>query len=257
MMFDVAADAYGAYMGRWSEPLAPEFLATAGLRPGHRALDVGCGPGALTAPLVQLLGEAAVSAVDPSASFVAAVRTRFPTLDVRLAGAEALPFDDATFDAALAQLVVHFMEDPAVGLREMARVTRPGGRVAACVWDHAGTGGPLAAFWRAVRDTDPTADDESTLAGTARGDLTGLLRAAGLSDVRERLLTVRVAFADLEDWWHPFTLGVGPGGRYVARLDDAGRAALRARCAALLPVGAFELEAAAWSAVGRVPRPPG
>src|ERR1700729_1943675 len=135
-------------MGRYSEPLAVQFADLAGIGRGQRVLDVGCGPGALTAELVSRAGADAVSAVEPSASFAAAVRERLPGADIRLAAAERLPFATDIFDAALAQLVVHFMADPVAGLREMARVTRPGGVVAACVWDHAGGRGPLAAFWR-------------------------------------------------------------------------------------------------------------
>ena len=138
---------------------------------GQRLLDVGCGPGALTAELVNRAGPDAVSAVEPSASFAAAARERLPGVDIRQAAAERLPFGDAAFDAVLAQLVVHFMADPVAGLREMGRVTRPGGMVAACVWDHAGGRGPLSAFWRAVRELDPGADDESNLAGVREGHL--------------------------------------------------------------------------------------
>ena len=158
--FNVSADAYLRFMGRYSEQLSAPFADLAGIRPGQRVLDVGCGPGALTAELVSRSGAGAVSAVEPSASFVAAVRERLPGADVRLSAAEQLPFPDAAFDAALAQLVVHFMADPVLGLREMGRVTRAGGVVAACVWDHAGDRGPLAAFWRAARELDRAAPDD-------------------------------------------------------------------------------------------------
>src|SRR4051812_43885767 len=104
MSFAVAAESYGLFMGRFSEPLAASFADVAGLRAGQRALDVGCGPGALTARLVELLGADAVVAVDPSVPFVDAARERFPGLDIGLASAEELPFADDTFDAALAQL---------------------------------------------------------------------------------------------------------------------------------------------------------
>src|SRR5579859_4600193 len=122
MSFDVSADAYLRFMGRYSEPLAPQFADLAGFGRGQRALDVGCGPGALTAVLVSRAGAEAVSAVEPSASFVAAARERLPGADVRQAAAERLPFPDGVFDVVLAQLVVHFMTDPVTGLREMARV---------------------------------------------------------------------------------------------------------------------------------------
>ncbi|MDT0165772.1 methyltransferase domain-containing protein [Actinotalea sp. AC32] len=251
-MFDVGADRYGAFMGRWSEPLADGFVALAGVRPGDTALDVGCGPGALTERLVARLGPGAVAAVDPSAPFVDAARTRLPGVDVRRASAEELPFPDGSFDAALAQLVVHFMGDPVAGLREMARVTRAGGTVAACVWDHAHGSGPLAAFWQAARDLDPDVHDEAALPGSRRGDLARLLGEAGLRDVEDTTLTVTRRFDDVARWWDPFTLGVGPAGAYVATLDDVARAALRARCAELLPRPPFTVDAVAWAAVGRV-----
>ena len=141
MSFNVSADAYMRFMGRYSEPLATQFADLAGVRGGQRVLDVGCGPGALTAELVNRAGADAVSAVEPSASFLDAARDRLPGVDIKQSAAEQLPFPDAGFDAALAQLVVHFMADPVTGLREMGRVTRPGGLVAACVWDHAAGAG--------------------------------------------------------------------------------------------------------------------
>jgi SAM-dependent methyltransferase len=248
--FAVAADAYGRFMGRWSEPLAEQFLELAGVQPGQRVLDVGCGPGALTGLLVDRLGPAAVSAVDPSESFVAATGARFPEADVRPAVAEQLPFPDDSFDVTAAQLVVHFMTDPVAGLREMARVTRPTGVVAACVWDHAGGGGPLAGFWRAVRELDPDAHDESGLAGAREGHLAELFEAAGLTGVEPTTLTVRVGFTGFADWWEPFTLGVGPAGAYVGGLDAAHREALRARCAEQLPSGPFEVAATTWAVRG-------
>ena len=129
----------------------------------------------------------------------------------------------------------------------MARVTRPGGLVAACVWDHApGGGGPLTTFWRAVHDLDPDAHDESDRPGTREGHLAELAEAAGLSDIRATTITVSVTFESFSDCWDPYTMGVGPAGAYVARLDDGGREVLRDRCARLLPSGRFEVEASAW-----------
>src|SRR5919108_261504 len=154
MSFDVAAAAYDRFMGRYSRLLSPQMADLAGVSDGQRVLDVGCGPGALTAELVARLGATSVAAVDPSEPFVAAARERHPGVDVRRASAESMPFGDDTFDGTLAQLVVHFMTDPVAGLAEMARVTRPGGVVAACVWDHGGDLGPLNTFWRAARDLD-------------------------------------------------------------------------------------------------------
>ena len=184
MTFEVAAEAYDRFMGRYSVQLAPQLADCAGIHAGQRVLDVGCGPGALTGELVQRVGAEAVNAVDPSEAFVAAARDRHPGVDVQSASAEELPFADDIFDAALAQLVVHFMADPVAGLREMGRVTRPGGVVAACVWDHAGERSPLASFWHAARELDPEVHDESDLAGAREGHLGELFAAAGLASVR-------------------------------------------------------------------------
>lgn len=246
MAFDVPAQAYGRFMGRFSEPLAVLFADWAGVHEGQRALDVGCGPGALTTELVRRLGPGAVAAVDPSASFVAAVRARLPDVDVQMGFAERLPFPDDRFDVALAQLVVHFMTDPVAGLREMGRVTHSGGTVATCVWDHAGGAGPLSTFWQAVHDLDPDAPGEAALAGAREGHLVELCEAAGLRRVEPAPLTVQVSFATFEEWWEPFTLGVGPAGTYVGTLDAGHREALRARCARLMPPPPFELAASAW-----------
>jgi len=246
--FNVSADAYLRFMGRYSEPLAAQFADLAGARGGQRLLDVGCGPGALTTELVNRVGADAVSAVEPSASFVAAARERLPGVDIRQTGAERLPFGDAAFDAALAQLVVHFLADPVAGLREMGRVTRPGGVVAACVWDHAGGRGPLSAFWRAVRDLDPGADDESNLAGVREGHLAELFTQAGLDAVKVTTLTVQVRQAGFDSWWETFTLGVGPAGAYLTSLLADRRDELRERCRRQLPEGPFEVSATAWAA---------
>ena len=139
------------------------------------------------------------------------------------ASAEQLPFEDGVFDAALAQLVVHFMADPVAGLREMARVTRPGGVVAACVWDHAGDRTPLAAFWQAARELDPGVHDESDLAGAREGHLRELFEQAGLQSVEETTIEMAAEFPSFDEWWEPFTLGVGPAGDYARTLDDAAR----------------------------------
>jgi SAM-dependent methyltransferase len=250
--FAVAAGAYDRFMGRYSTPIAPGFADLAGVERGQRALDVGCGPGALTGELVARLGADAVAAVDPSEPFVVAARERHPGVDVRRAAAEELPFPDAEFDVALAQLVVHFMADPLAGLREMARVTRPGGVVAACVWDHGGGRGPLSLFFTAARQFDSGAEDESGRPGTKASQLAELFRAARLEDVVETELRARVELASFEEWWEPFTLGVGPAGAYVAGLEPARREELKERCRQVVPDAPFTLEVVAWAARGHV-----
>ena len=250
MGFDVPADAYDRFMGRYSRPLAPQMADLAGIARGQRALDVGCGPGALTTVLVQRLGADAVTAVDPSTPFVEAARARHPGVDVRQASAETLPFPDAAFDAALAQLVVHFMTDPVAGLAEMRRVTRREGVVAACVWDHAGGLGPLGLFWRAARELDPGVVDEGRLPGARAGHLAQLSRAAGLRAVEESTLDADLVHPTFNDWWGPFERGVGPAGAYVATLDPQRRVDLRDRCHAELGDGPFAIPARAWAVRG-------
>ena len=250
MSFDVAAEAYDSFMGRYSLLLSPQLADYAGVRKGQRVLDVGCGPGALTAELVRRLEPSAVAAVDPSEPFVAAARSRFPGVDVQRASAEDLPFPDDSFDASLAQLVVHFMSDPIAGLKEMVRVTRQSGVVTACVWDHAGGHGPLSLFWQAARELDPDVHDESRLAGAREGHLGELFEAAGLQEIEESALSASVEHASFDEWWEPYTRGVGPAGVYVAGLDAERQADLRERCRALLPEGPLVVNALAWAARG-------
>lgn len=253
MSFAVAADAYDRFMGRYSVLLAPQLATLADVVAGQRVLDVGCGPGALITELVRRLGVGAVAAVDPSEPFVAAAQERHPGVKVERAPAEQLPFPDQAFDAALAQLVVHFMADPVTGLREMARVTRKHGVVAACVWDHAGGQGPLSLYWEVARELDPEVEDESELAGAREGHLTELFDAAGLHEIEETHLVVSVEHPTFEEWWEPFTLGVGPAGAYAARLDPTQQADLRELCRERLPTAPFVLTARAWAARGLTP----
>lgn len=238
-------------MGRYAEPLADAFVRLVGPRPGQTALDVGCGPGAMTERLVAALGEGKVAAIDPSASFVEAVGERCPGVDVRRGVAQELPFGDDTFDLAIAQLVVHFMPDPVAGLGEMARVTRPGGLVAASVWDNGGGRGPLATFWRAARAVHTDVPDETGLPGTREGHLAELLGAAGLRDIEAAEVEVASPYASFDEWWGPFSLGVGSAGDYVAGLGPDARSALEERCRDLLPEGPFDVRATAWVALGR------
>ena len=237
-------------MGRYSAPLAPVFADFARLAGSARVLDVGSGPGALTRELASHMGSLAVCAVDPSEAFVEAARERVPGVWVERAVAEALPFEDEVFDAALAQLVVHFMADPDGGLREMRRVTKARGVVAACVWDHAGGHGPLGVFWEAARVLDVDVDDESSRAGARRGHLAELFEAAGLRDIDEGAVSVEVEHRSFEEWWEPFTLGVGPAGGFVARLSAREQDQLRELCRERLPDAPFVVSARAWAARG-------
>jgi SAM-dependent methyltransferase len=248
--FSVPAESYDRFMGRYSVLLAPTFADFAGVAAGQRVLDVGCGPGALTGELVGRLGAGAVAAVDPSEPFVAAIAARYPGVVVERAAAEQVPFADGEFDAALAQLVVHFMADPVAGLTELARVTRPRGVVAACVWDHLGGRTPIGAFWAAARELDPEVVDESQLPGARPGHLTELFRAAGLAEVEETVLSVELEHPSFEDWWEPLLLGVGPAGAYAASLEPHRMAALRDRCRVLLGTPPLIVTAQAWAARG-------
>ena len=251
MSFDVAADAYDRFMGRYSRLLSPQLADFAGVRARQRVLDVGSGPGALTTELVTRLGPDAVTAVEPSTPFVEAVRARNAGVEVHQASAEELPFADDAFDASLAQLVVHFMTDPVAGLAEMRRVTRPGGVVAACVWDLAGGRAPLSPFWKAAHRLQPAASDESAMAGARQGHLRELFEAAGLSELEETELEVSVLHESFDEWWQPYTAGVGPAGGYVKSLSPDAQAELREACREVLPPEPFTLTSVAWAVRGR------
>ena len=255
--FEKSAEAYERHVGRYGAGLADALIEFA--RPHGRALDVGCGPGALTARLARGLGSERVAAVDPSESFVEACRGRLPGVDVRLAPAERLPFDGGAFDAVLSQLVVNFLDDAEAGVAEMRRVARTGGTVAACVWDYAGEMTLLRAFWDAAIDTDPDgatpADEGRRMPFCRPGALEALWREAGLDDVGSAPLVVRARYEDFEDLWRPLPQGVGPSGAYCAALDASGQARLKDALHARLgrPEGPFELDARAWAVRGTAP----
>jgi SAM-dependent methyltransferase len=209
-IFSGSGDAYDRFMGRYSEPLAERFADFAGVRAPQRALDVGAGTGALAGELVRRLGEESVAAAEPSPDYVAALRKRFPRLDVRESPAEELPWGDGSFDAALAQLVVVFLNDAPGAVRELARVTRPGGVVATCMWEVDGVemmkalneirqrlspGGPIPA---------PDYRDEASLRQ--------LFEEAGLRDVETTRIEVSVEYETVDELWEPAIHVGGPGG---------------------------------------------
>lgn len=253
-----SAEAYDRFVGRYSAQLAVEHTRFADVRRGMRALDVGCGPGALTAELARQLGADAVAAADPSEPFVEACRRRVPGAEVVVADAEALPFPDDAFDIALSQLVVNFMSDAEAGVREMARVTRRGGTVASCVWDYGGAMTLLRAFWDAANDVAPdgaaNADEGAVMRWSGEGELADLWRLAGLDDVRFGPLVVSARYESFEDLWWPLPRGIGPAGAFTAALDDEAQAALHDALRERLDVGdePFELTARAWAVAGRV-----
>lgn len=256
MTFATTGDAYDRYMGRYSVRLAPALIEFADIAPGARVLDVGCGPGALTRALADVVGAKHVAAIDPSEQLVAVCAERVPGADVRLGSAESLPWARATFDAALSQLVVNFMSDAEAGVAEMRRAVRPRGTIASCTWDYRAGMTMLRTFFDAALSLDPGAPDEGrSMPYQGAEDLRSLWEHAGLEEVETAPLTVEARYDDFDDYWEPFTLGVGPGGQYCASLAPPARDALRDECRRRLgdPSGPFTLDARAWAVKGRVP----
>jgi SAM-dependent methyltransferase len=253
--FAASGSAYDLFMGRYSIPLADVFADAADVRRGQTALDVGCGPGALTRVLVDRLGADAVAACDPSPPFVEECRARHRDVDVRLGRAEQIPFDDDRFDAALAQLVLHFVSDPAAAAAEMSRTVRPGGVVGACVWDFAKGMEMLRHFWDAASTLNPDAPDEArTLRFGAPGEIVELFEGAGLLSVEETSLTVNSSYDDFDEMWSGFLAGIGPAGVFTMSLPDDQRQRLRQDLYRRIgePDGPFSLPATARCAIGRV-----
>ena len=215
-----AVDAYDRHVGRYGPELAREMIRVTGVRSGQRALDVGCGTGALTVALAEILGAANVAAIDPSERFVMACRGRLSAADVRVGVGEELPWDDAEFDAVLAQLVVNGMNDARRGAREMRRVARPGAALSACVWDFDRGMSLLRAVWDSALEVDAGAD-----------------------------------YADFDDLWYPFANGVGNLGRFHEALDEQRRERFKRGAAERLgsPSGPFRLTASAWYVRGTAP----
>jgi SAM-dependent methyltransferase len=251
------ADAYDRHGGRYSPSLAAQMMRLAMIGSGQRALDVGCGPGALTSALAGVLNPENVAAVDPHEPFVTACRGRVPGADVRIGAAETLPFAEKHFDVVLAQLVLDFVKDPRRAVAQMRRVLRPGGVIAACVWDYPGEMTMLRVFWDAACALDPLAakelDEGRCVRFSRRGELGQLWRAAGIERVEEGELLASARYADFDTFWSPFEAGVAPAGAYCQGLDTHARVALHEECWRRLgsPTGPFYLSARAWCVRGR------
>jgi ubiquinone/menaquinone biosynthesis C-methylase UbiE len=257
------ADGYEQLMGRWSKRLAPLFIDFAGLADGERVLDVGCGTGSLTFALPQAADVSEISAIDFSPVFVeeAIRRNTDKRISIRQGDATALPFEDNSFDRALALLVLHFIPDTGKAVREMRRVVKPGGMVAATVWDHYG-GMPVM---RMVWDTIAAEDEEARRARhryffqpmMRPGEMRQCFVDQGLEHVEETELLIRMDYADFDDFWAPLAAGEGPLGKVVAALDPAKRAradaAVRAAYEGGEPDGPRSFVSVAWACRGVVP----
>jgi SAM-dependent methyltransferase len=243
-MFNVSDTAYDNFMGRFSVRLAPVFADFAGIEAGQRVLDVGAGTGALTSELVRRGAEA--SAADPSPSFVAALRERLPDIGVHEAAAEELPWPDEVFDAALAQLVLTFMRDAPAGIAEMHRVVRPGGVVAACMWDREGME-MLAAVNRTQQALDSSRPTSEQLTNFRSREEIESLFGPG---VEMELLEVEAGYTGFAELWGSVLDGAGPTGVWAASLDDTQRAQAREELHRQVgePAGAFSLAGRAWAA---------
>jgi SAM-dependent methyltransferase len=255
------SDAYERFMGRWSRRLAPLLVTFASVEERNSVLDVGSGTGALASAITEARPSAQVTGVDPSSAYVRYAQARSPGDRVRFSvgDAQALRFPDATFDKALSLLVMNFIPDPAKALRETIRVTRPGGTVAAAVWDYGEGMEMLRVFWdeAVALDSAVAGRDERHMPLCRRGELAALWRANGLEQVEERPIAIELAFASFEDYWLPFLGGQGPAGAYAASLPASARAALESRLRKRLlggrQEGAFTLQARAWAVKGVVP----
>lgn len=253
-------DAYERYVGRWSRRVAPLFLAWLDLPPGLHWLDVGCGTGALSATVLDRAAPASVTGVEPSPGFVEQARAQLGhRMSLHLAGAAALPLEDACVDATVSGLVLNFIPDPAGALAEMARVTTPGGTIAAYVWDYADKMEPIRLFWDAAVELNPAALalDEGVRFPLCRPDaLRALFSGAGLQQVEWGALDIATRFANFDDYWRPFLGGQGPAPGYAMSLDEAARERLRERLRSKLPTragGSIDLVARAWAVRGRTP----
>ncbi len=251
--------AYEPFIGRWSRKVAGEFVTWLAVPPARRWLDVGCGTGALSRTLLDRAAPRLVQGIDSSPAFVAYSRAQIPDGSAAFAvgNAGALPLTAASFDVAVAGLVLNFVPDAAAAVGEMRRVVRDGGVLGAYVWDYAGQMQLLRHFWDAAAALDPAAVtlDEGRRFPLCRPDpLAELFAAAGLSGVQVRAIDVGTTFRDFEDYWAPFLGGQGPAPGYAMSLSDSQRAKLRDLLHAGLPIaadGSIALIARAWAVQGR------
>ncbi|HKZ08968.1 MAG TPA: class I SAM-dependent methyltransferase [Methylomirabilota bacterium] len=252
--------AYEPYVGRWSRLVARDFLDWLGVPAARAWLDVGSGTGALIQTVLETAAPRTVEGLDASAGFVAHARVRVsdPRAAFRVGDAQALPFADGAFDAAVSGLVLNFVPEPARMVAEMRRVTRSSGTVGLYVWDYSGEMQIIRRFWDAAVALDHAARalDEGPRFPICRPEaLAGLFTTAGLRDVDARAVDVPTVFRDFDDYWTPFLGGQGPAPGYCVNLPEERRAALRERLRATLPAdasGRIALTARAWAVKGRV-----
>jgi SAM-dependent methyltransferase len=250
---------YDRYVGRWSRLVARDFLAWLDLPPALCWLDVGCGTGSLTAAIADTCRPAQLVGIDPSAGFIATARERLPEVaEFRVGSATDLPLPASSVDVVVSGLVLNFVPDPPAGIAEMRRTARPGGTIAAYLWDYDGKMEMMRYFWDAAVDLDPHArdlDEGRRFPICQPAALDKAFRDAGLAAVDVAALEVDTRFSDFDDYWDPFLGGQGPAPTYVTALTAAGRARLRDRLRQRLPVqadGSIPLVARAWGVRGRV-----
>ena len=245
-------------MGRWSELAAPLFGVFAGIPDRGEVLDVGTGTGSLALTIARLRPGCKVEGIDSSSEYIEFARARTGSLRVRFETGDAqnLQFSARTFDAAVSLLAFNFIPDPAKALLEARRVTRPGGRISAAVWDYGDGMRMLRIFWDAAVALDSAAErlHEKRMQLCQRGELCDLWARGGLRKVQESPLEISMRFANFDDFWNPFLLGQGPAGGYLNRLTRNRVTALREEVRRRLgdPAGPFTLPARLWAVRGEV-----